>query len=76
MNKKSLTFKITSITLLTLDILALLFFVVTFSLILAKTNIFQMYHLIVFLIFAVINFAYIVYLSVILILNKNTKPKS
>ena len=69
MNKKSLTFKITSITLLTLDILALLFFVVTFSLILAKTNIFQTYHLVVFLMFVAINIAYIFYLSAVLILN-------
>lgn len=76
MNKSSLIFKITTITMLCLDALFLLFFGVSFLTILAKRNIFQSYHLIVFLTFVAINFAYIVYLTIMLILNRNIKIKT
>ena len=75
MKNKFNAFKIISASLLSFDLLYVLFFIIWGVLVLLKLSIFYTFHTILIVIFMVLNIAYVVYIVISLILNKKTNDK-
>ena len=70
MSKTSLTFKIVSITLFTIDILFAVFFMISLILTLAKVSVFGNLHFILLIITVALNIIYFVYTLITLKIHK------
>ena len=72
---KNLFFKIFSITLFVVNVITILFLLMSFILALTKTILLSNLHLIIFIILLAINLIYLTYLIFILISNKKSKKR-
>lgn len=70
MKNKFNAFKIISVSLISFDLLYVLFFIVWGILVLAKISIFNIFFLILFIIFLLLNIAFVAYTVVRLFLNR------